>query len=169
MKKVIWGKCQYNGKPARIYCTLRDTDGYISITGGIIPYRCRTEYCCGCIHAEISKAFPKLRKYLWLHLIPKDGGVNPIENTLYALANDNENEARMYLHCTEEELREISAFARYGLCRRKAWYSYSEKKQIYTIDGKDSKRIFADFLKKFKFEERRKQAIKEFYEFVDTL
>ena len=57
MKKVLSTKYMYEGKQARITCIIEDINGYISITGAITPYRCRSAHVCGCIHDEIIKAF----------------------------------------------------------------------------------------------------------------
>lgn len=164
MKKILNSMVDYNGKPAKIKCTIEDINGYISITGEITPYRCRTPHCCGCIHDEIYKAFPALRPFLWLHLVNLDGSVSyEVENSLYMLANDDETAAQKMLHCTDDEIRELSALVRYGLQRSRTWWSYKDKKPGYEIKGADSRKVYTNYLNKLGLVRRRLNAIKDFY------
>ncbi len=166
MKKVIRRKYNYCGKPARIVCKITDKDGYISITGEVTPYRCRTPHLCGCIHGEIAKAFPKIEKYLWLHLVNLDGSVMyEAENTLYHLINDNVNAARLTLGCaTEEELRELDALATYGI--HKTRHKSFKGSDWFTADN-DGKELFKKAVDKLNLKSRRLAAISDFCEFLE--
>lgn len=167
MKKIFNATMNYNGKPARIACTVTDKDGYISITGELTPYRCRTPHVCGCIHEEISKAFPKLRPFLWLHCVNLDGSVTyEIENSLYMIANDDEKAAQSVLHCTDDEILELSALVHNGLHRSPTWWGYKDNRQGYEVKGEDSRRVYAEKLESFNLRARRLQAIGDFYEFL---
>lgn len=165
MKKTLKGVTNYCGKPARITCKITDERGYISITGELTPYRCRTPYVCGCMHNEIVKVFPELRPFIWLHLVNiSDGSVSrEIASSLFMLANDDEKAAQNMLHCTDNELRELSALVHYGLHRSHAWYRYDNDKKAYEVNGADSVRIYTARLESFGLRARRLQAIKEFY------
>ena len=166
MKKIINGKTDYCGKTARIYCTITDNDGYISITGDVIPYRCKTAHLMGCIHDEIAKAFPKLKKYLWLHLVKLDGSViYEVENTLFNLINGNIEAAKNCLGCaTDEELQKLDSLATYGIHKKTnhgcdgVWFSAS----------KDGEELFAKEVEKLGLKQRRLAAIKEFYAFLEN-
>lgn len=170
MKKILNGKTLYYGKPARIKATITDENGYISITGELTPYRCRTAHVFGCIHEEIEKAFPALKPYIWLHLVNLDGSVmHEIANTLYFLANDDTKAAQKHLHCTDDEILRLSAFVRYGLHREKTVYNYGETgEKAYHITG-DGVQLFEKELKKYNFASRRKAAINNFYNVLNTL
>lgn len=168
MKKVFNSTTTYNGKPARIACTVTDKDGYISITGELTPYRCRTPHVAGCCHDEISKAFPKLRPFLWLHLVNLDGSVmHELENSLYMIANDDEKAAQSVLHCTDDEINELSALVHNGLHRSPTWWSYKDGQKGYEIKGEDSRKIYADHLAALHLQERRRAALADFYAMLE--
>lgn len=163
MKKVLKGKVNYCGKPGRITCTITDENGYISITGGIIPYRCKTEHAGGCIHEYICKAFPKLKKYIGLHLCGLDGKpMHYVANSLYFFMNNEPENAKNTLRfCTESELKELQNLVLYGLHRTKRSYGY-------TYD-ENTLNVYTKALEKYNIPERAKESIKEFYAFLDTL
>jgi len=163
--KVLTARTTYAGKPARIACTVTNKDGYISITGELTPYRCRTPHAAGCIHEEIEKAFPKLRPFIWLHLANLDGSVmHEIENSLYMIANDDEKAAQNVLHCTDDEINELSALVHNGLHRSPTWWSYKDGQKGYQIKGEDSRRIYAEKLESLNLRARRLAAINDLYD-----
>lgn len=163
INKTLQAVTTYEGKPARIACTVTNKNGYISITGELIPYRCRTPHHCGCIHEEIIKTFPKLRPFLWLHLTNDDGSrIHEVENSLYMIANDDEEAAQILLHCTDNEIRELSALVHNGLHRSPTPWNYKGCKG-YEIKGEDSRRIYAAKLESFNLRARRLKAINELY------
>lgn len=49
---------------------------------------------CGCLHDEIIKHFPELKKYIQWHLCSSDGPLYYIENTLYWVKEKNWKHAR---------------------------------------------------------------------------
>jgi hypothetical protein len=54
-----------------------------SITGEIIYESWKNPEVCGCIHEEIEKYFPELKKYIKWHLFNSDGPMHYIANTTY--------------------------------------------------------------------------------------
>lgn len=164
MKKILNGVVNYNGKPGRIQATITDVNGYISITGEIKPYRCKTVHACGCLHDEIYKAFPALRPFLWLHLVNLDGSVPfEVENSLFYLANNENEKALNMLHCTPAELSELSALVTFGLHHQKlSWGMY------YTV-SEDGQKVYARTLAKLNLQSRRLNAIKDFYGVLNSL
>ena len=167
MKKKIQGTCEWWGKPARVICTITDERGYISITADIIPYRCRTPHCCGCCHNEVAKAFPKLRKFLWLHLKSTKTFTDDyyIENTLYHLMNGNIAHVQETLHLTDAEMFEICAFVNYGLHK----IPHKGYDGVYYTASDNTKEVFAKGIEKYNIPQRCKDAVQEFYKFVETL
>ena len=164
MKKTLSGHVDYCGSRSRIKCTITDENGYISITGEITPYRCRTPHCFGCIHDEIAEAFPKLKPWLWLHLKNPDGSESWwLENALYHLANGNEETAQNILHCSDAEMLELSALVRYGLHKH-----YSELFKHYSCD-EDAQRVFNNYVAKMGLQQNIANAYNNFIEFVNTL
>lgn len=165
MFKRLHTTFNYNGKTANIYCEITDKDGYISITGEIIPYGCRRPQVFGCIHEELAEAFPKLRPYLWLHLVNLDGSLmHEVANSLYMLANDDVKSAQDMLNCTDEEIADLHSLVRNGLHRTRTWWSYNDDKQKgWHISDKDSIAIYTKELEKFGLRARRRKAIAEFY------
>lgn len=163
MKKVLKGTTEYCGAPARITCIVTDENGYISITGEIIPYRCRTVHACGCLHDEICKAFPKLRKYIGLHLCGINGEYpHYIANSLYFFMNNEPENAKNTLRfCTESELKELQNLVLDGLHRTKKSYGYTY--------NENTLHVYTKALEKYNIPERAKESIKEFYTFLDTL
>ena len=137
--KVLTARTTYAGKPARIACTVTNKDGYISITGELTPYRCRTPHAASCIHEEI-------------------------ENSLYMIANDDEKAAQNVLHCTDDEINELSALVHNGLHRSPTWWSYKDGQKGYQIKGEDSRRIYAEKLESLNLRARRLAAINDLYD-----
>ena len=166
MKKILKGKVIYYGQPARITAKITDVDGYISITGEIIPYRCKTVHCCGCLHDYIVEAFQGLRPFIWLHLVNLDGSVmHEVENSLYMLANDDIEAAKVMLHATDAEIQDLYNLVYYGLHREKTWWGYKDNKTGYHVKG-DGVRVYAAQLAKLNLKERRLRAIDEFYKYL---
>lgn len=164
MLKYLHGHVDYCGSRARIKCKITDKDGYIAITGEIIPYKCRTPHCFGRIHEYIAKAFPKLKPWLWLHLKNSDGSESWwLENALYHIANGNEEAAQNILRCTDAEMFELSALVRYGL--HKEYHAYSK----YYSCGKDAQRVFNSYIERMGLQTKIANAYKDFLEFVNTL
>lgn len=162
MKKILNGSYIEHGKRNRVTCTITDERGYISITGEVTPYRCRTPHICGCVHDHIAKAFPQLRPYLHLHLTNKDGSrAFWCENALYYLANNDTPAARYCLNCTDAEMRELDALVRYGL--HKEHHSWG-----YNVEGQ-GKELFAKAVANMGLQERNKQAYNNFLSFCETL
>lgn len=66
---------------------------------------------CGCIHEEISKHFPQLRKFIPLHLCNHLGQpLYPEANGQYHILNSDKQVAMDYLRINEEEYNVLSAF-----------------------------------------------------------
>jgi len=66
---------------------------------------------CGCIHEEISKHFPQLKKFIPLHLCNHLGQpLYPEANGQYHISNSEQQVAMRYLRITEEEYNALSAF-----------------------------------------------------------
>lgn len=166
MKKVLNGTLRnfmwygYD-KPARITCTITDEDGYISITADIIPYRCRTPHICGCCHAEVGKAFPWLKKYLWLHGKYVDSGLDTyqFENGLYNLMNGKADYFQYTCHLTDAEMLDITALVEYGLHKCKRW-------GFYTADD-NTKEVFKKNIEKYHIPQRALNAMQEFYKVLE--
>lgn len=162
MKKILNGSYIEHGKRNRVTCTITDERGYISITGEVTPYRCRTPHICGCVHDYIAKAFPQLRPWLSLHLTNADGSQSWwYENALYHLANNDTDAAQACLKCTDAEIRELDALVRYGL--HKEHHSWG-----YNVEGQ-GKELFAKAVANMGIQERNKQAYDNFLAFCETL
>ena len=87
-----------------------------SITGSIDLQRRgnRLDPCltCGCIHEEITKYYPELRKYIPLHLCDHNGvPMYPVENGIYHINNSSKEIAMEYLRITEDEYNVLSMCA----------------------------------------------------------
>jgi len=61
-----------------------------SITGDIYHPGNNDIDCGGCIHDEIAKYFPKLKKYIQWHLVSSDGPMHYIANTMYHAEEEKE-------------------------------------------------------------------------------
>ncbi len=174
MKKTIIRKTVLNNRDARIKCNITDENGYISITGEIILKYCRRPAVCGCIHTEIATAFPEIAPYLFLHLVNKDGTVmHEINNSLYCLANNDPERAKMILNCTDGEIDDLYSLVYYGLHKKRTVYCYTDMKNNcrpgYQVTGKDSIKLYSDALEKMDLKNRRLKALQEFYSVVANL
>jgi len=163
MKKILTGAFLLNGKKARIVCTLRDTDGYISITGCVFPYRCKTAHIAGCCHEEIVKAFPKLKKFINLHLNDCETGLpmHCYSNALFHLVNGKSEYTKEMLQLTDRELLELSALAEYGLHKKHNSWGVSCDKQ--------AEELFSNTCRKMGVETRLRKQMEEFYKYCDTI
>lgn len=164
MKKSFNSKVYYNGKPARITATVTDENGYISITGEIIPYRCKTVHAAGCLHEYIYMAFPKLRPFIWLHLVNLDGTIMyEVENSLYMLANDDVTAAQSVLGCSDDEIDKLYNLVRFGLHRSKTSWGYRDHLTGYQISDENSVQTYTAALNKLGLRSRRLHAINDLY------
>lgn len=163
MKKILRSTVNYYGKPARIAATVTDERGYISITADLIPYRCKTVHACGCMHDEIYRAFPKLRPFIWLHLVNVDGSVTyEIENSLYHFANgDDQAAGRVLGCCSDKEINDLSALVNFGLHKTK-------KFGFYSVDG-DGRQVYENAVNKLNLRARRLHALKDLYGVLSSL
>lgn len=87
-----------NNQEHKVVVSIHYNDKYenghntFSITGAIVVKKqngCWEDYSCGCIHDEIEKHFPELKKYIKWHLMSSDGPMHYVNNTLY-LAGDRD-------------------------------------------------------------------------------
>ena len=163
MKKILRSTVNYYGKPARIAATVTDERGYISITADLIPYRCKTVHACGCMHDEIYRAFPKLRPFMWLHLVNVDGSVTyEIENSLYHFANgDDQAAGRVLGCCSDKEINDLSALVNFGLHK-------SKKFGFYSVDA-DGRQVYENAVNKLNLRARRLHALKDLYGVLSSL
>lgn len=100
-QKIKFGPKEYkeDGKTFRITAKVRYDDqcgnghNSFSITGYIDEKTSGgwREYSGGCIHEEIEKHFPKLKKYIKWHLTRSDGPRHYIANTCYHASNRDYN------------------------------------------------------------------------------
>ena len=75
-----------------------------SVTGSVYKENRREPETCGCIHEEIAKHFPMLRKYIPLHLCNYLGQpMYPVENGQYFIKNETKEKAMELLRITSEE------------------------------------------------------------------
>lgn len=120
MKKIFNGSMLLDGKRARVKAVVTDENGYISITGEVTPYKCRTPHICGCCHEEIAKAFPKLRKFLPLHLVDiyTNLPMHAYRNASYFIVNGKYESAKSILNATNEQMAELVALVNYGLHKK---------------------------------------------------
>lgn len=120
-----WNPCKgirYMGRDCilRVSVKLNDECGNkqcdFSITGSIkltSPGNRRDPYlACGCIHEEITKYFPELKKYVPLHLCDHNGvPMYPVGNGIYHIKNSSKEIAMEYLRITEDEYNVLSLCA----------------------------------------------------------
>ena len=163
MKKILHGTFLLDGETARINRTIRDVDGYVSITAEIYPYRCGTPRIAGCCHEYIVKAFPKLKKYINLHLNDCETALpmHCYSNALYWIVNGQSEHAKESLQLTDRELMELQALAEYGLHKKHNSWGISCDKQ--------AEEIFANECRKMGVETRLRKQMDEFYKYVETL
>lgn len=170
MKKKLFSKIDYCGRPGRIVCEVTNEGGYISITGEIIPYRCRTAHICGCIHKEIEAAFPDLAPFMWLHLVNVDGSVmHEVSNSLYFLANDDVTRAKNYLHASDDEINGLYNFVCLNLKRSKMSWKYDDINAAYSITDENDIKAYTGMLEKLNLRSRRINAINDFYGVLSRL
>jgi hypothetical protein len=99
---------QYDGRPKTMKVNVRFNDecknGHdtFAITGEI-----GNNFIAGCIHEEIKKHFPELKKYIKWHLTSTDGPMHYFANTIYWAKQGNLDYARssaVWENATLEEL-----------------------------------------------------------------
>ncbi|TFZ81465.1 hypothetical protein [Candidatus Macondimonas diazotrophica] len=90
--KTFTKKIEYLGKPSYMVCTVRYDDecgnghNSFAITADIywdVKGVYRNFIAGGCLHDEIYKYFPNLRKYIKWHLVSSDGPMHYVANSLY--------------------------------------------------------------------------------------
>ena len=87
---------QYDGKTCTMNVHVRYDDecgnghNSFAITGEVIYRSYENPEICGCIHEEIEKHFPELKKYIKWHLTSSDGPMHYVANTIYH-AKDRED------------------------------------------------------------------------------
>lgn len=120
-----WNPCKgirYDGRGCFIHVCVKLNDECnnkhcdFSITGSINLMKPgnRRDSCVtgGCIHEEIVKHFPELRKYIPLHLCDHNGApMYPVENGIYHVKNSSKEVAMEYLRITEDEYNVLSLCA----------------------------------------------------------
>ena len=163
MKKILRSTFLLYGQRARIICVIQDIDGYISITGSVFPYKCKTAHFCGCCHEYIVKAFPKLKKYINLHLNDCKTALpmHCYSNALYHLMNGKPEYTKDSLQLTDRELLELQALVNYGLHKS---YKYG----IWCCD-QQAQDLFANTCRKMGIEDRLRKQMADFYDYVNTL
>lgn len=62
----------------------------------------------GCMHEEISKYFPELRKYIKWHLCSSVGPVHYIENTIYNASNIEEKQDKWYFYLEDRLIKIVN-------------------------------------------------------------
>jgi len=80
------------------------------LTGSVYKYGHRNPEVCGCIHEEIEKYFPELRKFIPLHLCNYLGHPSyPEANGQYFIKHEGKEVAMRYLRITSDEFSKLSA------------------------------------------------------------
>lgn len=120
-RKLVWSPTKFyeiGCKSYRIsinvslddYCNNKVCD--FSITGDVYKKRKNGswEHCMGgCIHEEIVKHYPELKKFIPLHLSNYLGQpMYPEANGAYHIRKSSKEVAMSYLRCTEQELSALS-------------------------------------------------------------
>lgn len=98
-QKVFTKEYTENGTRYRITAKIRHDDSCgnghntFSVTGDIDEFRGGyfREYSGGCIHDDISKHFPELRKFIKWHLMSTDEPLHYVANTTYHASNRDHN------------------------------------------------------------------------------
>lgn len=156
-----------NEENQRIVAYVGVERGYISITGEVYDKYMKYPSRGGCLHDEIFKYFPKLRKVIPFHLwnIRKDvpGGMYPIKNSLFHLIQKDVDieYLKLTLHATDEEAMQIQSLVEYGLTPVKTCYgkSYDD----------ENLRVYKNLLYKLGLPDRWRQETKEILEYIDAL
>lgn len=68
-------------------------------------------HACGCLHDEVSKAFPELNPIIKWHLVSTDGPMHYVENTQYWVREGNLEYARsaaVWPEASADQLRDVT-------------------------------------------------------------
>lgn len=97
-RKTFEARFKEHGENKRIVANIRFDDecgnghNSFAITGDI--YAGKRFESGGCIHEEIEKYFPELKKYIKWHLVSSDGPMHYVANTVYWAKERNLKNAR---------------------------------------------------------------------------